>query len=80
MIPEFLPTQSYFALKDNETDEMVLDFDEYTKLSCEYPNGNYFLIDTTGLPQDRYYRILIRVDGEQSSHTFDCGKTFKIVR
>ena len=57
-----------------------MDFDEYTKLSCEYPYGNYLVIDTTSLPQDRYYRILIRIDDGQSIYTIDCGKTFKLVR
>lgn len=80
LIPEYLPTSSYYALKDNETDEIVMNFDEYTKLNCSYPQGNYFMIDTTGLPQDRYYRILIRVDTGTSVYTNDCGKTFKLTR
>jgi len=80
LIPEYLPTQSYYALKDNETDEIIMNFDEFTKLGCEYPNGNYFMIDTTALPQDRYYRVLIRVDDGQSIYTVDCGKTFKLTR
>jgi hypothetical protein len=67
-------------LKDNQTDEIVLNFDSYTQISCEYPNGNYFYLDTTGLPQERYYRVLIQVNGSDSSYTIDTGKTFKIVR
>jgi len=80
LIPEYLPTSSYYALKENETDEIVMDFDEYTKISCEYPYGNYFFIDTTSLPQDRYYKVLIRVEDGTSIYTIDCGKTFKVVR
>jgi len=80
LIPEFLPTSSYYALKDNETDEIVMNFDSYTKIGCQYPAGNYFVIDTTNLPQDRYYRVLIRVDDGQSIYTFDCGKTFQLTR
>jgi len=80
LIPEYLPTSSYYALKDNETDEIVMNFDSYTQIGCQYPGGNYFVIDTTSLPQDRYYRVLIRVDDGQSIYTFDCGKTFKLTR
>jgi hypothetical protein len=80
MYPEVLPTSSFYALKDNQTDEIVLNFDSYTQISCEYPNGNYFYLDTTGLPQERYYRVLIQVNGSDSSYTIDTGKTFKIVR
>jgi hypothetical protein len=80
LVPEFLPTSSFYAIKDNQTEEIVIDFDNYTQIGCEYPQGNYFILDTTGLPQDRYYRVLIRVDDGQSIYTIDCGKTFKVTR
>jgi hypothetical protein len=80
MIPESLPSSSFFALKDNQTDEIVINFDEFTQISCEYPYGNFFYLDTTGLPQERYYRILIQVNNSDSSYTIDTGKIFKIVR
>jgi hypothetical protein len=78
--PEYLPSSSFYALKDNETGEIILDFDAFTKLGCEYPSGNFFVIDTTGLPQERYYRVLVRVEDNGLVHTIDCGKTFKITR
>lgn len=80
VVPEVLPSSSFFALKDNQTDEIVLNFDSYTQISCEYPYGNFFYLDTTGLPQERYYRVLIQVNDSKSSYTIDTGKTFKIVR
>lgn len=80
MIPEFLPSSSYYALKDNQTEEIILNFDDYTQLSCEYPLGNYFMIDTTGLPQERYYKVLLKVVDNSETYTVDTGKTFKIVR
>jgi hypothetical protein len=80
LIPEFLPSSSYYALKDNQTDEIVVNFDSFTQISCEYPDGNYFLVDTTGLSQERYYRVLIRVNDGEQIDTIDTGKTFKITR
>lgn len=80
LIPEFLPTSSYYALRDNQTSEIVINFDNHTKISCEYPNGNYFIIDTTGLAQERYYRVLIQVCDSNYTYTIDTGKTFKIIR
>jgi hypothetical protein len=80
LVPEFLPSTSYYALKDNQTEEIVMNFDSFTKISCEYPNGNYFLVDTTGLAQERYYRVLIRVKDGTITNTIDTGKIFKIVR
>ncbi len=80
LVPEYLPVSSSYALKDNQTDEIVVNFDNYTRISCEYPNGNYFLVDTTGLPQERYYTVLIRVQNGTETYTIDTGKTFKITR
>jgi hypothetical protein len=80
LVPEFLPTSSYYAIKDNQTDEIVINFDNYTRISCAYPEGNYFLVDTTSLPQERYYRVLIRIENGTQITTIDTGKTFKITR
>ena len=59
--------------------EIILGFDNYTQISCD-PNGNYFLLDTTSFPQERYFKILIRVEQSGSKYTFDKGNIFKIVR
>lgn len=80
LFPKYLPSASFYALKDNETGEIVMGFDSYTQLSCEHPNGNYFVLDTTGLPQERFYRILIRIEDGGDIQTVDAGKVFKIVR
>ena len=79
LIPQYFPTSSYYAIKDNETEQIILDFDNYTGLSCD-SNGNYFMLDTTGFPQERYFRILIKTTNGYLSYTFDKGNIFKIVR
>ena len=79
LIPQYLPSSSYYAIKDNETEQIVLDFDQYTQLSCD-PYGNYFNLDTTSFPQERYFKILIRVIENGNTYTFDKGNIFKIIR
>lgn len=79
LTPQYLPSSSYYAIKDNETEEIILDFDNYTQISCD-PNGNYFLLDTTSYPQERYFKLLIRVQASGSIYTFDKSNIFKIVR
>ena len=55
-----LSENTYWALQDVKTGEMVVDFDEtYTKLSCDSV-GNYFNLYTSGLEINRYYRLLIK--------------------
>jgi len=79
LIPQYLPTSSYYAIKDNETEQIILDFDNYTQISCDQ-NGNYFLLDTTSYPQERYFRLLLKVEDNGQIYTFDKGNIFKIVR
>jgi len=60
--PKYLPTSSYYMIKDAESEEVLVGFDQYTKLSCDPNNGNYFKLQTTGLPQERYLKIFIKVE------------------
>ena len=77
---KYLPTSSYYSIKDNESEEVIVDFDDYTKLSCDQ-YGNYFHLDTTGLPHERYYRILIKSEFDDGSiQIFDNKSIFKIKR
>ncbi|NDC57146.1 MAG: hypothetical protein EBZ69_10155, partial [Alphaproteobacteria bacterium] len=57
---KLLPAQSYWAIQDAKTQEMVVDFDEsYTKISAD-ATSNYFFLYTGGLEPERYYKILIK--------------------
>lgn len=76
----YLPETSYYSIKDNESEEILIDFDDGTKLSCD-GDRNYFVFDTTALPQERYYRILIKViETSGVVNIFDNKNIFKIVR
>lgn len=78
---KYLPTSSYYMIKDAESEEIIVPFDDYTRLSCEPTKGNYFILDTTNMPQERFYKIFIKV--EYSDGTIDIqntGKIFKIIR
>ena len=78
--PRLLPSSSFYSIKDNETEEIIVDFDNYTKISCD-PNGHYFYLDTTGLEKERYYKVLIRVVFDNgNSYTFDSIDLFKVRR
>lgn len=76
----YLPKNTFYSIVDNESSEVIIDFDVGTRLSCD-GNINYFLLDTTGLPQERYYRIILKTfcpDGRVN--VYDNGNIFKIVR
>ena len=79
--PKYLPTSSYYMIKDAESGQVFIDFDQYSKLSCDPNQGNYFKFDTTGLPQERYFTIFIRVEYPDGTvDIVDTSKVFQIVR
>jgi len=57
---KYLSEQSYWAIQDYKTKEMIVDFDtNYTKLSAD-TNGNYFTLYTSGLQPERSYKVLVK--------------------
>ena len=74
-----LPEESYWALKDLDTDEYIIDFDStYTKLSCD-STGSFFTMYMNGLEPERYYKILIKTTVNNSTIVFDDNYYFKVV-
>jgi hypothetical protein len=79
--PQYLPTSSYYMIKDAESEEVLVGFDQYTKLSCDPNQGNYFKLQTTGLPQERYLKIFIKSEYKDGTIDItDTQKIFKITR
>jgi hypothetical protein len=74
-----LPVASYYAIKDLDTNEYVVDFDTtYTKISNDN-NGSYFDIYMNGLEPERYYKILIQTTVDGSTMVKDEDYIFKVV-
>lgn len=75
-----LPQQTYWGIKDENSEEMIIDFDNnYTKVSCD-STGPYFDIYMDGLQPERYYRILIKTVLDGSTVVIDDKNIFKVVR
>jgi hypothetical protein len=75
----YLPTSSYYAIKDLDTNEFVIDFDnQYTQLSAD-GISSYFTLYMNGLEPERYYKILIKSTIDGSTIIFDDNYYFKIV-
>jgi hypothetical protein len=76
----YLPTASYWGLRDENTEEMVIDFDTtFTKISRN-TTGNYFDIYMEGLEPERYYRVLIKSEIDGSTNVIDENLVFKVIR
>lgn len=75
----YLPTSSYYSIKDLDTNEFVVDFDPiYTKISAD-SRGNYFDIYMNGLQPERYYSILIKTTIDNSTLILNDNYVFKVV-
>lgn len=74
-----LPESSYYAIKDLDTNEFVIDFDnDFTKISCDN-TSNYFDLYMNGLEPERYYKILIKTVINGSVIVKDEDYYFKII-
>jgi hypothetical protein len=75
----YLPTASYYAIKDLDTNEYVVNFDNnYTQISAD-SIGNYFDVYMSGLEPERYYKILIKTTIQGSTIIYDDSYYFKVI-
>lgn len=77
---KLLPSASYWAIKDLDTDEWVVDFDtSFTKISAD-PTSSFFTVHMNGLQPERFYKILIKSIIDGSTIVFDEDYIFKVIR
>jgi hypothetical protein len=77
---KYLPTSSYYSIRDAATQDIIIPFDTVnTKVSADV-NGNYFKLNMKGLQPERYYRILLKVINQEEEVIMDDGYFFKVVR
>jgi hypothetical protein len=75
----YLPTASYYAIKDLETNEYVVEFDtQFTQLSAD-ATSSYFDVYMNGLEPERYYTILIKSNIAGTTQVFDDQYYFKVI-
>ena len=73
-----LPEDSFWALKDLDTNEYVIDFDStYTRLSCD-ASGSYMDVYMNGLEPERYYALIFKTTISGSTYVFDDNYYFKV--
>jgi hypothetical protein len=77
-ISKFLPTTSYYQIRDYHSDDIIVPFSDYTKLSCD-DSGNYFNLNLSNWEVDRVYKIEFKVTIDGTSYFFDDDYTFSLV-
>ena len=75
----YLPTASYYAIQDLDTNLYVVPFDStYTKISAD-TTSSYFNVYMNGLEPQRNYKILIQTTIDGTTIVLDNYYTFKVV-
>ena len=76
----YLPSASaWYAVKDLDTNEFVVDFDnDYTKISAD-TTSSYFDLYMNGLEPERYYQVLVKVEAGGSTTIYNDEYYFKVI-
>jgi hypothetical protein len=77
-VSKFLPTTSYYQIKDYHSDDIIVPFSDYTKLSCD-SSGNYFNLNLSNWETNRVYKIEFKVVIDNSVYFFDDDYTFIVI-
>ena len=71
---------STYAIKDTDTNEFVIPFDEtYTQISAD-STSSYFDVYMNGLEPERYYTIIIKTVLDGTTQVFDEDILFKVTK
>jgi hypothetical protein len=76
---KYLPTSSYYQIKDFASDDVIVPFGDYSKISCN-SSGNYFKLNLSNWEIGRVYKMEFKVDfGEGDIQYFDDDLTFEVI-
>ena len=74
-----LPETSYYQIKDFASDDIIIPFSNYSKISCDN-DGNYIKLNLSNWEADRVYKIEFKIDNNGSSEYYDNELTFNTVK
>ena len=76
----YFTSQSYYSVRDANTEEIVIPFDDHnTKISAD-STGMFFKLYMKGLQPERYYRLLFKHINEEGTTIYDDNYHFKVIR
>lgn len=73
----YLPTSSYFRIRDEVSDVEIHSFDQYSAINCD-ASGSYISLDTTGLQANRFYVLDLKVQTTNSTFFPEFNYRFKV--
>jgi hypothetical protein len=75
----YLPQTTYYQIKDVNSDDVIIPFSNYSKVSCD-ETGNYIKINFSNWEAGRTYKIEFKVDNDGDIQYFDNDTTFSLIK
>lgn len=75
---KYLPSTTYYQIKDYQSNDIIIPFSEYSKVSCD-AKGNFIKFNFSNWQPNRVYKIEFKVESDGDTIHFDDDITFKIV-
>jgi hypothetical protein len=76
---KYLPQTTYYQIKDFASDDVIIPFSDYSKISCD-ADGNYINLNFSNWEANRTYKIEFKIEQNGSVQYFDNSITFDIVK
>ena len=76
---KYLPQTTYYQIKDFSSDDVIVPFSDYSKVSCD-SNGNYINLNLSNWEANRTYKIEFKIEQNSGVQYFDNNITFDIVK
>lgn len=73
-----LPPTTYYQIKDFRSNDIIIPFGEYSKVSCD-EIGNYIQFDFSNWEANRIYKLEFKIELNDDNIYYDDGITFNIV-
>ena len=68
----------YFSVVDAETEETIVNFSEFTKISCD-ADGHYFMFNFNCLSRGRMYKFILKLETTSLNKKFDDNRAFMVI-
>jgi hypothetical protein len=73
----YLPSESYFRIKDDVSGMVLYDFDQFSAINCD-TSGSYFVLNTSNLQPSRYYTVEFKVKSDTLVYFPEFKYTFRV--
>ena len=72
-----LPTSSFYQIRDNESNDIIIPFGDYSKIST-YGNKSRISLDLTNFEINRSYKVELKIERTGSAEYFDDDYIFEV--